>query len=246
MDEVTAVVPFFNGNQYLSEALTSICQKYVHEIIIVVDQGSEEPVFHNIPLDVRVLYNIDPNVRGAGVCRALGFEASKSKYVAFLDCDDRWEKNKIEKQVKFMEKSNLAFSFHTYQHFSASSRIYQPVVPLAPYTLDNFYKKRFTIGCLTVLINKEKVPSLPKVTIKRRNDYVMWNYVIKYCEDNGYHWGGLRSEPMAFHRLHDNALTSSRLMSAVFYFRFLRISGNSAFCSLYYFFHYFWYTIGTR
>ncbi len=246
MNDVSVVIPFYNGNKYLGEALDSIRSNNVSEVIVVVDEGSEDPIVDSFDGQLKVLYNDKSLERGAGVCRALGFEASNTKYVAFLDCDDLWAQGKLAEQLSHMKLNNLAFSFLTYQHFTEDLEKYQPVTPRGPFTLENFYKKRFTIGCLTVLIDKEKIPTLPIVTIKRRNDYVMWNYVIKYCQSNDLCWSGISTEPLAFHRLHNNALTSSRLMSAVYYFRFLRTSGNSTFRSVYYFVHYFWYTFGTR
>ena len=98
MKSVSVVMPFFNGNDYLFEALESISNNNVSEVIIVVDQGSEDPILENVSIDVRLIYNDDSNGRGAGVCRALGFEASITKYVAFLDCDDIWDENKITEQ----------------------------------------------------------------------------------------------------------------------------------------------------
>ena len=247
MKEVTVVIPFYNGNPYLSDALHTLAgDAMVERILIVVDQGSEEPIFKKNDLNVDVLHNTDPKIRGAGVCRSLGFASAKSQFVAFLDCDDLWHEDKLGTQIALMKTNDTAFSFLTYRHFDSGSREFAPVVPIGPFTQKNFYKKRFTIGCLTVVIDKQKVPSVPKVLIKRRNDYVMWDYVIKYCIENDLNWHGFNTKPLAFHRLHEASLTSSRMVSAIYYFKFLRNCGHNKLLSMHYFLHYLLYTLGTR
>ena len=247
MDEVSVVVPFYNGNQFLAEALESIqSNKLIREIIVVVDTGSIPPKIDNKFVNVKVINNSDCNERGAGVCRSIGFQAAEARFVAFLDCDDIWHKDKVVTQVNLMKKNNAGFSFLTYTHFDENAKIYEPVLPNAEFTLSNFYKKKFTIGCLTVMIDKFKIPDLPKVYIKRRNDYVMWDFAIKYCVTQKICWEGYQTKPLAFHRIHSSSLTSSRFVSALYYFKFLRNCTKSIILSIFYFIHYFLNTVGTR
>ena len=64
---------------------------------------------------VRVFF-LDKN-RGAGFCRNYAMEKSNSPYLAFIDSDDVWEKDKLKKQIDFMKKNNFSFSYTDYKTF---------------------------------------------------------------------------------------------------------------------------------
>lgn len=247
-ERVSVVIPFFNANQFIHETLLSILnQAYLGEIIIVVDHQSHLPDLGPLAQNdmIKIIYNRFYS-RGPGVCRSIGFNAAKCKYVAFLDSDDVWHENRLLDHVSYIRDKDLAFSFTRYSHFD-SSGVHSELVFPPPFNFKNFLRKRFTIGCLTVIIDKSLFNFLPPICIRRRNDYLLWHYVLNQCEKRSLRWGGYPSESsLAYHRLHDSSLTQSRIKSAYAYFLYLHASGHSMFSKLIYFFFYFYYTIGTR
>ena len=221
--KVSVVIPFYNGNKYLDEALDSIAvqSKRIYEVILVVDNGSEQPYYEldQFNFDIKVLYNPE-NANGAGVCRYYGFKAAVGDYVAFLDPDDVWVETKIETQVQAMRSQGLAFSFGSYVNFSNETDAEKRIIPSGPYSLDTFLAKDFTIGCLTVAINKNLVPEVSRNYLKRRNDYMMWYKLILYIEAKGLHWSGTE-DVLGRHRLHSASLTQSKIKAAAAYWNYL-------------------------
>lgn len=250
MCELAVVIPFYNSNRYLEEALSSVFtaqKQFKIDVVIVVDKNSEAPLVDERFRDkVRVMYNTS-QYSGAGVCRAIGFNGSHGRYIFFLDADDLMMEDRFAVQLIEMQRRGLAFSFGAFQHFAAEDRMYKPIIPKGIFSLENFYKKKFTIGCLTVCVDKRAVPLVPTIAIKKRNDYLMWDFIIKTCVKGNFVWGAIDSQVLiGSHRLHEGSLTSSRFSSSLYYFRFLRRSGNSLLLSVYYFFHYCLNTVGTR
>ncbi|OYR44597.1 glycosyltransferase family 2 protein [Halorubrum sp. Ea8] len=108
---VSVVIPTYNRSEYLSDAVESVVEQTYDSIeLFIVDDGSPEPVAETLTdcdldrLDSVTFVRHNEN-RGANVARNNGIRASKGKYVAFLDDDDRWHETKISRQVEMFESS---------------------------------------------------------------------------------------------------------------------------------------------
>lgn len=242
---VSVVIPFYNGNRYINEAvqsvMNSLCGPY--EILIVVDKLSEEPDIVHATDYLRVIYN-DTGTRGAGVVRALGFNSALYRFVAFLDADDLFENTKFKVQIPYMQERSWAFSFGCWRHFPVAGKGFSNNNNFVC-SLEGFLRKSFVIGCLTVVIDKSMISSVPANSLRRRNDYRMWFDVIQICSRLGYGWGHV-PHLMGQHRLHSDSLTSSRLKSVYSQFVLYRDCGFSVPISMFYMMHYLRRTIGTR
>jgi len=97
---VSCIVPVFNGEMYLGEALDSILkQRYEPLEIIVADDGSTDGTREVVKrYGTRVRYLHQPNA-GPGVARNLGLGAATGEFVAFLDADDLWHAEKLARQM---------------------------------------------------------------------------------------------------------------------------------------------------
>lgn len=243
---VTCIIPFFNGNEFLQEAIDSVISPrgLPLEILIIVDLGSVDPVFSDARGNVRVLYNSGPS-GGAGIARALGFKNASFRFVCFLDADDLWLPGKISVQISEMQHRKLAFSFGGWRHFGSSTGKSELGYCDKQPDMNSFLKKEFVIGCLTVCIDKSIIHYVPGNSLYRRNDYKMWFDVIRHCETAGLAWGSIRS-CLGLHRLHPDSLTASRFGSVVAQFKFYRACGFNLLNSAYYMYFYIVNTIGTR
>jgi|APSaa5957512535_1039671.scaffolds.fasta_scaffold136079_1 teichuronic acid biosynthesis glycosyltransferase TuaG len=221
LNPISVVIPFYNGNRYFHECLDSVAAQSLQplEVIIVVDNDSELPCLpSNYPIDVKIIKNPEA-FNGAGICRYYGFEEAQGDFVCFLDPDDLWVENKLKLQLSAVLKRKLVFSFGSYENFRENV-ILSTITPKAPYTLDNFLKKTFTVGCATVMIDKFSFNKIEPNYLKRRNDYYMWWQIITKLDSSGIKWGGVE-EILSRHRIHDNALTKSKVKSAIGYWKYL-------------------------
>jgi len=110
---VSIIVNCFNSERFLKEALDSIYkQDYLNWEIIFWDNASSDGSSEIAKsYDSRLKYYLAPITTPLGEARNLALEKAKGKYIAFLDCDDKYLPGKISKQVDSMESSNIALCY---------------------------------------------------------------------------------------------------------------------------------------
>lgn len=104
---VSVVIPVYNVEQYIEEALTSVLnQRYKNlEIIIVDDQSPDQSIeLIKSNFDDPRIQIIEQKNRGLAGARNTGIRHAKGRYVAFLDSDDHWQDNKLEQHIAFMSQ----------------------------------------------------------------------------------------------------------------------------------------------
>lgn len=115
---ISVIIPFYRNKKWLGEALASVvAQTEKNFEIILVNDGSKEYIEDIISSFHEVIKVINTENRGAANARNTGILESRGKYLAFLDSDDLWLPNKLEKQVQFMEQNNYKWSHTDYTKF---------------------------------------------------------------------------------------------------------------------------------
>jgi len=118
---VSVIIPVYNGEFYLAEALESVLsQSFPPSEIVVVDDGSTDcspATAKRYDSEIRYLYQKN---MGTAVARNRGIKEARGNFFAFLDQDDVWEPQKLEMQVNaFQNDSGLDIVFgHVQQFFS--------------------------------------------------------------------------------------------------------------------------------
>ena len=107
--KVSVVIPTYNRARRVSEAIRSVLRQTYRDFeIVVVDDASTDNTEQIIKSfrDSRIVYIKHKNNRGASAARNTGIKNSRGKYIAFLDSDDEWLPQKLEKQIAVFEKSS--------------------------------------------------------------------------------------------------------------------------------------------
>ena len=120
MDLVSVVIPYFKKREYIKRCIQSVLrQNYKKFEIIIVYDGvdfSDLDYIQNIAKkDERIHLIKNHKLLGAGLSRNKGINISKGKFIALLDADDYWDKNKLKFQIKFMQDHNYLVSHTSYQ-----------------------------------------------------------------------------------------------------------------------------------
>ena len=113
--KVSVVIPSYNRVDFLSRAINSVLkQSYPVDDIIVVDNGSTDQTLSLIKKNFTNIKVLKEKKRGVSFARNMGIKNCTNEWIAFLDSDDEWKKDKIEKQFFLLEKSNFKYNFiHT-------------------------------------------------------------------------------------------------------------------------------------
>ena len=119
---VSIIIPFFKNKSWLESALDSVYGQSYHNFeVIVVDDGSKIQI-EDLKFKYKNLQIIHSENKGPASARNIGIRASKGKYVAFLDSDDIWVPNKLEKQINFMTSEKYRWSATGYSRFKSEKK----------------------------------------------------------------------------------------------------------------------------
>lgn len=177
-DLVTIITPSYNTADFIADTIRSVqAQTYTNWEMIIVDDHStdhSEEVITSFLNDGRIRYLKTETNSGAAVCRNYALREARGKWVAFLDSDDLWYPEKLEKQIAFMEASGYDFSYTAYEEIDQDSNP-RHVTVTGPKTVNKRRMYNYCWpGCLTVMYNAEKLGLLQIEPIRKNNDYAMW------------------------------------------------------------------------
>ena len=117
-DLVSIIMPSYNTSQYIAETIQSVIdQSYQNWELIIVDDCSTDNTDYVVSKinDQRIIFLKNKKNSGAAVSRNRALREAKGKWIAFLDSDDLWKSDKLEKQIQFMKKNNYSFSYTNYE-----------------------------------------------------------------------------------------------------------------------------------
>ena len=148
--QVDIILPNYNSHQFIVETIKSIInQNYSHWKLTIVDDNSNKQtkeILKKFSKNKKIkIYWLKKN-KGAGFCRNYAIKKTNSPYIAFIDSDDIWKKNKLKNQMKFMTKNNYSFSYTYYETFGDKEKNILP-----PLRLLNEKEEKSLIGILNDL-----------------------------------------------------------------------------------------------
>ncbi len=232
--KVSVVTPVHNAAAYITNCLQSVqAQTYSNWEHLLVDDCSQDQSADIIKSyaekDNRVRYIRLSTNMGAGVARNTAIEAATGDFIAFLDSDDTWYPEKIEKQLAFMIFNNYPFTFTSYDTMNESGEKLQKVFKAKEKVTYKSALYKNPIGCLTAMYDiryygKEYMPE-----IRKRQDFALWLKLLK--KSDGY---GLQ-EVMASYRDASNSISSNKLDLLKYEWRIYReVEGLSILRSVFY------------
>lgn len=202
---VSVIIPVYNARKYIRETMeTVLAQTYGDwELLLVEDHstdGTDEYLEEYIETlsDERVRLIRLPANGGAANARNQGLAQAKGRYIAYLDSDDLWEDDKLEKELRFMHDKQAAFVFTGYEFADESGKGLGKIVRV-PASLN--YKqalKNTTIFTSTVLFDTELIPKeLLQMPNVKSEDTALWWKILK----NGYTAYGLDQNLVRYRRV---------------------------------------------
>ena len=180
---VSIVITYFNKKKYINKTLNSIfSQSYKNfEIILVYDDGN----LHDLKLVNFLMIKfkkkkIIVNKKNIGVSKSRNkaLKYCKGKYIAFIDADDLWKRNKLYEQTKFMEKNLASFSFTSYDVVNIKGKLIKKRHVFYDPSYDQLSKKNI-IGLSTVMINKKILNHIKFPDLKTQEDFALWLNLLK-------------------------------------------------------------------
>lgn len=207
---VSIITPTYNCSKFIGETIESVQkQTYANWEMIIVDDCSTDDtknvVEKYMQLDERIKYHSLIENSGAAVARTKAMELATGQYMAFLDSDDLWMSDKLEKQVNFMKENNYAFTCTSYQHMSEEGKMIPKVLQAIPKTDYNRLLLDCPVGNSTVVYDVSKMGKFRVPNIRKRNDDALWLSMLK---KERYIYG--LSEVLMKYRLRRKSISSNK------------------------------------
>lgn len=230
---VSIVMPSWNTARFIGKSIESVlCQTYTNWELIIVDDCSSDNTDEIVAeyTDGRIRYIKNETNSGAALTRNRAIREARGEWIAFLDSDDLWEPQKLEKQIEFMKQKGYVFSYHEYV------KIDEDDAPLNIYvsgpevvTRQGMYNYGYP-GCLTFMYSARFFGRIQIKDIKKNNDYAM---LLKLCKKADCY---LLKENLAQYRIRKKSISHDKLRRKLksHFDLFHKCDGRNAITALWY------------
>lgn len=237
-DLVSIITPSYKSAKFIAQTIESVlAQTYQNWEMIIVDDvspdNSNEIIEEYCKKDSRIkLIKLEKN-SGPAVARNRAIEEAEGRYIAFLDADDLWKPEKLEKQLAFMDENDLAFTYSSYDLIDEEGKDLGSFTTKESISYSGMLKT-CSVGCLTAIYDTQKLGKVYMPNIIKRQDYGLW---LKILKEIGTTKGML--EPLGTYRILKNSVSSNKLNAAKYQWKIYREVENLSFVkSVYYFVQY--------
>lgn len=210
-DLISVIMPAYNSKNFIKESLCSaLNQTYKNIEIIVVDDcstdGTSEIIKQIQNNDSRIkYYRLDEN-SGAAVARTIAMEKANGIYFSFLDSDDIWKEDKLEKQIVYMKNNNILFCATAYEIIDEDKN--KLVKVLYPPVKTNYNRLLLDcpVGNSTIVYDASVLGKFIVPNIRKRNDDALWLRILKKTK---YIYG--MNDILTLYRVRKNSISSNKI-----------------------------------
>ncbi len=212
-DLVSVITPVYKCEKFIELTIKSVqSQTYENWEMLLVDDctpdNSAEIIQRLSATDSRIKYIKLKENSGAAVARNVGLEHAKGRYIAYLDADDIWLENKLERQIAFMNDRDVQFSCCDYEKIEEDGTKLNKIVHMPSTITYNQLLRNTIIQTVGVIVDLKKVDKklLVMPNIRRGQDSATWLQMLK----NGVVFIG-QNEVLAQYRRVSQSLSANKL-----------------------------------
>lgn len=226
MPRVSIITPLHNGAEFINECMDSVqAQAFTDYEHLIIDNRSTdrgpEYVAERAQNDPRIKLLTNDATTGAAPTRNVGLACAEGRYAAFLDCDDAWLPEKLERQVALMEQKGLVFSWTAYKVVDQDGAELREQRVFESPSFRDILLKRTTIGCLTAIIDLKALGPVVMPQGDIHEDFCLWIDVLNIAQVKGLLWAGI-DEPLARYRVHQRGKSANKLEAMFMHWRSCR------------------------
>lgn len=206
---VSIIMPSWNTGKFIEESIRSVLsQTYEKWELLIVDDCSTDntdDVVKPFLTDERVKYIKNERNSGAALTRNRALREARGEWIAFLDSDDLWKPEKLEKMLAFMIDNRYFFAYHEYEKIDEESKPLNVFVSGPKVvTKRKMYNYGYP-GCLTFMYNAKELGLIQIKDIKKNNDYAI---LLKLCKKANCY---LLQENLAEYRIRKKSISHDKL-----------------------------------
>jgi teichuronic acid biosynthesis glycosyltransferase TuaG len=210
---VSVIIPVYNSEKYITKTLDSVLnQTYkLIEIVLVDDcsiDNSKQIINEYLKKHEHIVYHRQENNYGAAVARNKALELAKGRYIAFLDSDDLWYQQKIEKQLALMKQNNISICYTAVEMIDKNDKLIKGKRNVLEKVDYNFLLKNTMLATSSIVIDRKLIGNFKMPLIRSGQDYATWLLLMR----NGTNAYGI-NEVLVMYRKGRNSLSSNKIKS---------------------------------
>lgn len=247
MSLVSVIMPAYNASKTIEQAIHSVLEQTVSEFeLIVIDDCSTDDTAEKIKAlsqnDERIIVLTNDKNSGVAYSRNYGVSVAKGEWIAFLDSDDMWRKDKLEKQLELVNTNQQAVITYTASSFvDWEGKPYNYIMPVDAIVDYKTLLRKNLLSCSSVMVKRDIMKNYKMPSDNMSEDYAVWLMILK---DVGIAYGV--NEPLLIYRLSKNSKSSSRIKAFRMHFNAYRYVGYNSLYSLFLTGLYTFYSIAKR
>lgn len=206
---VSIIMPTYNCGKFIAETIKTVLeQTYTNWELVIVDDCSKDDTEQVVKSfgDGRIRYYKLEQNSGAAVARTTAMQKAEGEYMAFLDSDDLWKKDKLEKQLKFMKDNKYNFTCTAYEQVDEQGNKLGKIIKTKKKAGYNRILLDCPVGNSTVMYNVSALGKFEVPNIRKRNDDALWLQMLK---KEKYIYG--MDEILMEYRIRTNSISSNKL-----------------------------------
>lgn len=226
-EKVSIIMPSYNAEEFITASIASVIEQTFEDWeLLICDDFSTDRTLEKIKSlsknDKRIKICRNKFSKGAAGARNTALEQASGRYIAFLDADDKWLPEKLEKQVSFMKTNCVKFCYSYYNNINTRDEVLSEVrcpksVNFKLLLVSNF------IPCLTAIYDTKFIKKVKQPDIKKRNDFALW---LKMFQSESQLKGHCIPEVLASYRVNSYGLSSNKLDAIKYYYLCVRTYGR--------------------
>jgi teichuronic acid biosynthesis glycosyltransferase TuaG len=211
---VSIVTPAFNAGRFIDHTIDSVvAQTLPSWEMLIIDDHSRDDTYERAQRrargDRRITAVRNPTNRGPGPTRNEALRRARGKYLAFLDADDLWDPEKLQRQLAFMQRGRYVFTYTSYRVVSQDGELLSHIGRVPEFQDYADMLKDTIVGCLTVMLDREALGEMWFPILPLSQDLAMWLSILR----RGHRAYGLQDE-LASYRVVSTSITRNKLKSA--------------------------------
>ena len=217
---VSVIMPAYNCEKFIAKAIESVLAQNVSlELIILNDCATDgtERVIQQYLSDQRIRYVKNDRNMGVARTRNEGVRMAMGEYVAFLDSDDWWEREKLSKQLALIKREKKVLCSTGRELVDINGNLTGREIPVRETITYGMMLKQTWINCSSVLLKREVAEEFPMEHEDSHEDYITWLKILQK-----YQYACAINEPLLKHRLSSQGKSGSKFKSAKMTFKVYR------------------------
>ena len=210
---VSIITPVYNAEAFIGQTIQSVlAQTYADWELLLIDDCSKDNssriIRQYVQQDNRIKYHLLEKNSGAAVARNTAISLARGEYLAFLDSDDLWVSDKLERQLAFMKQQDAGFVFSRIKMVDSKGDTLKAFVPIPQRVDYRCLLHKTVIATSTVLINRRKTGAFTMPLRRGGQDYATWLKLLRLVD---YAYG--LDECLVSYRVSDHSLSSKKTSS---------------------------------